>query len=209
MIWAMTPPIDAPTMCARSMPSASSTAIASAAMWARSYGPGGASEWPVPRLSSAMQRCRRPNAPRCKPHPRWSTPSPWMRSTGEPSRRPHTLYAISTPSEVRVAPITTRAYFRVSRSARFEERADRTAHRVGEPRRRERLGGIVRLRQRDERAERHLPRTDDAAQQTDAAHRGRDDGSKRQRARHTLRRVAGAGAKPRRRERDADEVPRA
>ena len=69
MICAITPPIDAPTTCARSMPSASSTSIASSAIRTRSYGPGGASEWPVPRLSSAMQRCRRPNAPRCSAQP--------------------------------------------------------------------------------------------------------------------------------------------
>ena len=41
MIWAMTPPIDAPITCARSTPSASSTATASRAICSSEYGPGG------------------------------------------------------------------------------------------------------------------------------------------------------------------------
>ena len=49
------PPIDAPTTCARSMPSASSTAMPSAAMSEREYGTGGAAA-PLSRAlkSSAM-----------------------------------------------------------------------------------------------------------------------------------------------------------
>ena len=56
MIWAMTPPIDAPMTWARSTPSASRTAIASRAIWSSEYGPGGLSERPMPRLSRAKQR---------------------------------------------------------------------------------------------------------------------------------------------------------
>ena len=139
MICAITPPIDAPTTCARSMPSASSTSIASCAIRTRSYGPGGASECPVPRLSIAMQRWLRPNAPRWSAQPRAFMPRPWIISTGEPSRLPQTSYAMRTPSLATIS--LTRP-----RICSLEQTRNRVAHRLAEARGGERIVGVVRDR---------------------------------------------------------------
>ena len=66
-----------------------------------------------------------------------------MSTTGEPSRRPHVLYAIRVPSSVTMSGISDRITdgYGASSNAR-----DRGAHRVGEARRRERVVGVVRPR---------------------------------------------------------------
>jgi len=77
----ITPPIDAPTTWARSIPQASSTSIASSAIRSSEYGPSGLSLRPAPRLSKAMTRKNGAKAMRCRSQPCLSVPSPWMNST--------------------------------------------------------------------------------------------------------------------------------
>src|SRR5690242_8101821 len=117
-----------------------------------------------------MQRWRRPNAPRWSAHARAFIPRPWIISTGVPSRAPHSSYAIRTPSLV-VISLTGPAYGE-SRPRLGEQLRHRVAHRFREAGRRERVVGVVGVRQRDERAEPHAPRPDREAERT--ARRDRD-----------------------------------
>ena len=89
----------------------------------------------MPRLSIAMQRWFRPNAPRWSAHPRAFMPRPWISSTGEPSRAPQASYAMRTPSLVTIS--LTR--FNVS-AARGAPRPHRARPRRNAPRRADRRG---------------------------------------------------------------------
>src|ERR1700719_3327591 len=129
-------------------------------------------------------------------------PSPWIIRTGEPSRRPHALYAMFVPSSVTVADMT-RGYRDLSGG---EQSPDRPPHRLGEARRRERVVRIVGIRQRDHRSEGDLPRADDAAEAAYRPPGGGNDRREGERARDRDRRVAGAGAQPGGCQRDTDEV---
>ena len=152
---------------------------------------------PVPRLSGARQRWRRPNAPRCRAHPRPSMPRPWIINTGVPSRRPHALYAISCrrPQRSPASSYVTR-----------KQCGDGLSHRIREPRRGKRIIRVVLLGQRDEVAEAHAPSLD----RTDSGPTGVTAAGNDRRVRHRLhqrvRRRTGTGSQPRRHERHCDQV---
>ncbi len=88
--WLIAPPIDAPTTCAASTPTASRTAMASSAICSRLYAPCGLSLRPAPRLSRAIVRCVHASAMRCRSQACLSAPRPWINSTGGPPGRPVT-----------------------------------------------------------------------------------------------------------------------
>ena len=120
IVWAIMPPIDAPTTCARSIPRASISPIVSPAMSVRRYGPAidaplvraviasitfgtpSASslvERPTSRLSKRTTRCPRSAsiAHNSSSQKTSETPRPITRSSGRPSRGPISSYAISRP----------------------------------------------------------------------------------------------------------------
>src|SRR6266536_5882840 len=96
------PPTDTPTMWAASMPTASSTPIASPAMSWIPYGGLAQSTWvdsPMSRLSHCTTRYPAPTRPWISSggHQTTDAPPPITRSTGAPSGRPSSSYHNRTP----------------------------------------------------------------------------------------------------------------
>src|SRR5260221_3257599 len=81
---AIIPPMDTPKMCAVLTRAAFSTAVASAAICAIEYGPGGASLRPTPRLSSAMVRYFSPSTGRVRCQACEDHAKPMINSRGAP-----------------------------------------------------------------------------------------------------------------------------
>ena len=83
----MLPPIEMPTMCARSIRSASIRPTASSAIISIEYGMSGLSLRPAPRLSKAITRLPSTSRAMMPPDVLTSLPRPPIRSTGRPSPR--------------------------------------------------------------------------------------------------------------------------
>ena len=133
----------------------------------------------MPRLSSAMQRCRRPNAPRCSAQPR--------RVHAETLDQEDRRAVAATPRAVRDADAVVGDDLAHDMHAygRFDvlEQAPTTASRIASAKRAAASGssGSYGSAQRHERAEAHLPRTERGAERSAGRDRGGDDRRVRQR----------------------------
>jgi len=82
--WAIIPPMEAPTICAATIPSASSNCTDSDAICFTEYGPSGTSLLPAPRLSKRTSRCCASSSGTCRAHDSVLLPRPDMNNTGTP-----------------------------------------------------------------------------------------------------------------------------
>ena len=161
----------------------------------------------MPRLSGAMQRWRRPNAPRCSAQPAVID----AEALDHQDRRA----VAATPRAVRDvrAVVGDRRRHDARLPAGLELGVEQSAptaraHRLGEAGGRERIVGVVRIGQRDQRTEASRPTSrSTAAEAADRRAPRRERSARASSAwRHGVRRVARAGAQPGRRERDPDEM---